>query len=290
MFAGIDVGQSSTAAVIGDGRRIAGRGEAGPGDEIGQGASSTRLRDAVEGALASALRDAGLPDDTRFEAIVAGISGYEGALAGAAPRLPSRRVELMHDAPIAHAGALAGEPGVVVIAGTGSVAYTRARDGRTRTVGGWGYLFGDQGSAFWIARTAFELAIDHDAECAAQIAAFFGEPDLRRTARAFYEGRIARERFAALAAYCVEAAQTPGACGCLSDPVGAAARELARLAQQALIDPPGQTAVAFTGGLMRSSWFAGLVRATAHERLGACAIVEPVASPAEGALLLAARL
>ncbi|HKE37033.1 MAG TPA: BadF/BadG/BcrA/BcrD ATPase family protein, partial [Candidatus Baltobacteraceae bacterium] len=122
--AGIDGGQTSTAAVIGDERgRVVGRGVAGPADEVGQGADSTRMHDALSGALRAACKGAGLDAGTHFEAIVAGVSGYEGRVYGKMPQLPAARFVLMHDAPIAHAGALAGEPGVVVIAGTGSVVY-----------------------------------------------------------------------------------------------------------------------------------------------------------------------
>ena len=159
LFAGIDAGQSSTtAAIAGSDGTIIARGYAGPADEIGATAESTRLRDALEGALADAIVNAKLDPSSRFDAIVAGISGYEGRIYGAAPRLPSDRVRLVHDSAIAHAGALGGKPGIVVIAGTGSAAYATFADGSAHFEGGWGYLFGDEGSAFWIARSAVSAA------------------------------------------------------------------------------------------------------------------------------------
>jgi len=155
LFAGIDGGQSSTVAVVGDERgRILGRGTAGPADEIGASKESTRLRDALQGALEAACADAGLAQESRFDAIVAGVSGYDGHVYGKMPALPSQRVVLVHDTPIAHAGALAGHPGVVIIAGTGSVVFGRDESGRSWTLGGWGFLFGDEGSAFSIVRDA----------------------------------------------------------------------------------------------------------------------------------------
>lgn len=145
LVAGIDGGQSSTVAVIGDKQgTILGRGVAGAADEVGEKSDSTRLRDALRSALEDARHNAALPPNARFAAIVAGISGYEGRIYGSQPDLPTDRLVLLHDAPIAHAGALAGDPGVVVIAGTGSVVYARAQDDRTQTLGGWGYLFGDE--------------------------------------------------------------------------------------------------------------------------------------------------
>lgn len=47
------------------------------------------------------------------------------------------------------AGSLAGADGVNIVAGTGSITYGE-RDGRGVRVGGWGELFGDEGSAYWI--------------------------------------------------------------------------------------------------------------------------------------------
>lgn len=208
-FAGIDGGQSSTVAVIGNGTgRIVARGRAGPADEVGAGRDSTRLHDALRDALADARKHVGLPDDTHFDAIVAGVSGYEGRVYGQAPELPATRFVLMHDAPIAHAGALGGEAGVVAIAGTGSVVY--GTDGkRGRTYGGWGYLFGDEGSAFWLVREGLALMMrceeDRSADVAreARIACeFFGQPTLRHVARAFYAGELTRHR---LASFAVEA-------------------------------------------------------------------------------------
>src|SRR5215469_5605871 len=113
LYAGIDAGQSSTtAAIAADDGHILARGYAGPADEIGARPDSTRLRDALEGALADALRNASMDASTRFDAVVAGISGYEGRVYGQAPRLPADRIELLHDSAIAHAGALQGKPGV----------------------------------------------------------------------------------------------------------------------------------------------------------------------------------
>ena len=108
-FAGIDGGQSSTVAIVGDERgKILGRATAGPADEVGAGAGSTRLRDALGEALAGACRAAALPYEGAIAAVVAGVSGYEGRVYGEPPRLAAQRLVILHDAPIAHAGALGG--------------------------------------------------------------------------------------------------------------------------------------------------------------------------------------
>ncbi|HUA09598.1 MAG TPA: BadF/BadG/BcrA/BcrD ATPase family protein [Candidatus Acidoferrales bacterium] len=275
LYAGIDGGQTATVAAIGDGVRVLARGSAGPADEIGEGAGSTRLRDALEGALADALRAAHLPPDTRFDAVVAGVSGYEGRIYGAAPRIPAERFELMHDAPIAHAGAFRGEPGAIVIAGTGCVAYTVTRAGEKKTTGGWGYLFGDLGSAFWIARTWVTIATEDEAY-AAPLLRYFGAQDMRALVRSFYAGEISRERLASFAAVAIDSGEPF---------LDAAAAFLALLAQSAMLERPAK--VAFTGGLMRNAPFKENVYAQLRAYEPSAAIVEPAADPAEGALILA---
>jgi glucosamine kinase len=72
--------------------------------------------------------------------------------------LPSP-VDVVGDMQIALEAALGSGPGVVVIAGTGSIAYGRDRDGRTVRAGGWGFAIGDEGSAHWIGRTAVNVVL-----------------------------------------------------------------------------------------------------------------------------------
>ena len=50
-------------------------------------------------------------------------------------------------------------PGIVVIAGTGSIAYGRDRQGRTARAGGWGFAIGDEGSAHWIGRAVVSAVL-----------------------------------------------------------------------------------------------------------------------------------
>ncbi len=288
LYAGIDAGQSSTAAVIGDETgAILGRGYGGPADEIGALPSSTRLRDALEDALAHATLDAKLGADTWFDGIVVGISGYEGRVYGQPVRLPSGDVRLVHDSVIAHAAALRGAPGVVVIAGTGSAAYATFADGSTHVAGGWGYLFGDEGSAFWIARTAMQMAIAHgDCEGAARLLSFFDVHTLRELSREFYLGRISRASFASFAPVCLQAARDNDGCPCLCEPPKRAAHELAELAARAARDrDPGK--VAFVGGLVADPWFFERVRGATAQRLPGCTVLESIDDPAEGALRLA---
>jgi N-acetylglucosamine kinase-like BadF-type ATPase len=289
LFAGIDGGQSSTAAVIGDATgRILGRGKAGPADEIGAGETSTRLRDALGAALEDARRDARLPETSRFESIVAGISGYDGRVYGRGPELPSVRLLLLHDTPIAHAGALGGKAGIIVIAGTGSVVHGRDEDGSSFTLGGWGFLFGDEGSAFTIVREALarmmrayddgDRSLDGEAGAACE---FFGVTSLRDLVHAFYKGGITRDRLGSFAPVALR-----------YDAFRSLARRGAdRLAELVcVIASRGVPArVALVGGVFADADLRERVRAGILYRVAEAEIVEPRYDPACGALLLAYR-
>lgn len=114
--------------------------------------------------LEGLLSDAGVEHDS-VSVVCAGVAGYtlpdrrelfERLLQQILPRA---RLILLPDYAIALEGATGGAPGVLVIAGTGSIACGRDREGRLMRAGGWGYLLGDEGSGFWIGREAIRAAL-----------------------------------------------------------------------------------------------------------------------------------
>ncbi|GAC1458871.1 MAG: BadF/BadG/BcrA/BcrD ATPase family protein [Candidatus Limnocylindrales bacterium] len=156
---GIDAGGTKTRAFVltRDGL-IVGRGAGGPGNLLSSpepaGSIAAALAEALAGRQADAVvlscaggdREA---DRTRGRDILSAIVG---------PTVP---VDVTHDARAAlYAGNAAG-CGVVLIAGTGSVAYGRNANGDEERAGGWGYLIGDEGSAFWIGKEGLRAA-SHD--------------------------------------------------------------------------------------------------------------------------------
>jgi N-acetylglucosamine kinase-like BadF-type ATPase len=72
--------------------------------------------------------------------------------------LPARAVAVTSDAITSHAGALGGEPGVVLAAGTGAVTLAIGAGGRFRRVDGWGPWLGDEGSGAWLGRCGLQAA------------------------------------------------------------------------------------------------------------------------------------
>lgn len=68
-------------------------------------------------------------------------------------------VEIVGDVEVAFEDALGAGPGVIVIAGTGSIAYGRNSKGETARAGGWGYAVSDEGSGHWIGVEAVRAAL-----------------------------------------------------------------------------------------------------------------------------------
>ena len=148
---GVDGGGSRTRAILLDEsgavlRRLEGEGSAvDPGDP-----SAAAAR--VEGVVRRLAREAGasLPAD----ALVVGLAGagraplQEAVTATLREAGLARRILVETDADIAFRDAFGAGPGILLVAGTGSVAWGRAEDGRRDRVGGWGPLLGDEGSGY----------------------------------------------------------------------------------------------------------------------------------------------
>jgi N-acetylglucosamine kinase-like BadF-type ATPase len=138
----IDGGQSGCrAAVVDEGRTVATTALAG---------LPRQGRD--YGALRPLLDFAGDVD-----VVAAGLSGFRGDVEAVAAALPAPRVLVSDDAVTAHLGALGGEPGVVVVAGTGAIAL--AVDEVAARADGWGTRLGDDGGGYWIGRRGLALAL-----------------------------------------------------------------------------------------------------------------------------------
>lgn len=165
LIAGVDGGGTTTRAAVANGEgRILGKGTAGPSNY--RDSSLEEAVEAVERALAQALENAGAePGDVGacFWGL-AGLSDGEtrGRLKEEAKRreLPgSQRLEVDHDLRIALRGALEGEAGVALVAGTGSAAFGMDEAGQRCQCGGWGPLVDDIGSAYWLGLEALKLAV-----------------------------------------------------------------------------------------------------------------------------------
>jgi N-acetylglucosamine kinase-like BadF-type ATPase len=152
-YLGVDAGGTHTCAVVatGDGRSAI--VQAGPANwtTLGPDRSSAAIADAASGALA----EIGLEAGSLTRACVA-LAGYyprwhqKAAHTAIQTALPEVPVRLVTDLVAAWAGATHGEPGIVLAAGTGAVAYGKDSFGSAGRAGGWGPLFGDEGGGYWI--------------------------------------------------------------------------------------------------------------------------------------------
>jgi N-acetylglucosamine kinase-like BadF-type ATPase len=160
LFLGVDGGQSSTKALIGDASgRILGRGSAGPCNHVSTDEARAKFLRTIAECVSAARADAGIGLEVRFRAACFGMSGGpEDKAALLREVVDADEWLITHDGLIALSGALAGEDGIVAIAGTGSFVFGR-RGPQTIRVGGWGYLYGDEGSGFWIAKQALRAAL-----------------------------------------------------------------------------------------------------------------------------------
>ena len=98
-------------------------------------------------------------------AVCAGVAGAsvtvrrDAFAAGLQARFPNARVDVVPDYAIALAGATNGQPGLIVIAGTGSVAYGEAASGLAHKAGGYGYVLDDAGSGYGVGRAALAAVL-----------------------------------------------------------------------------------------------------------------------------------
>jgi N-acetylglucosamine kinase-like BadF-type ATPase len=290
LFLGVDGGQSSTIALVGDeSGRVLGAGVSGPSNHVGAAGGREKFVGAVQDCVSAACREAGLDAATvRFEAACLGFSG------GPADKEPilrqlldTGRLLVTTDALIALAGATAGEPGIITIAGTGSFAFGRDAAGRTARAGGWGYLFGDEGGAFFIARQALRAVLGHEEG--------WGPPTALRQAlleatgaasandllHRFYTTEFARPRIASYARLVDEVARQ-GDTAAL-EVLCEAARQLAAIAvavRSQLFEPGEPFRAAYVGGVFRSA-----IVLEEYRRLIGFPCAPPIHGPAAGALL-----
>ncbi|MCM3873582.1 MAG: hypothetical protein ND895_23095 [Pyrinomonadaceae bacterium] len=213
---GVDGGGSKTHAVVVDAEgRIMGEGRSGPSNPLRVGV--TRAAAAVREAIDKACEAA----QVRCEDILAAEIGLAGArrtelrerVREALSKLGIADVEVVGDADIALYGATDGEPGVVVIAGTGSICCGVNARGKRNCAGGWGPVAGDEGGGAWIARRALR-AIAHASDgrgpktsLMAAACAYFHVTTPEDLATAIYAPTMTNERLAGFGKQVVEAAK-----------------------------------------------------------------------------------
>jgi N-acetylglucosamine kinase-like BadF-type ATPase len=295
LFLGVDGGQSSTTALVGDETgRVLGAGRAGPCNHV-DGDGREKFVAAVSGCVREALTEAGAPE-AGFDAAGFGFSGGPAGKEALTRRLVrAEKYFITHDAEIALMGAMAGEAGAIAIAGTGSIAFARNAEGRTARAGGWGYLFGDEGGGFDLVRQALRASLRQEEGWGPKTALrealldATGAHDANDLTHRFYTAEYPRARVAAFAKLVDDAARAGDAVA--RDILNGAAQTLATLVAAVrgqLFREREPVRVSYTGGVFRSGLLLERYRMLSELEDGV-SVAAPVYGPAAGALLTAYR-
>jgi glucosamine kinase len=151
-YLGIDGGGSKTKCVIGDETTTLASVIAGPSNitRIGE----ARARESLHQAILEACGAAKITPQQITGACIGAAGAARKEVAGAVRRFTSElipgKIAVVGDMEIALHAAFGEGPGIIVIAGTGSIAFGRNSQGRTARAGGWGFAVSDEGSAHWI--------------------------------------------------------------------------------------------------------------------------------------------
>jgi N-acetylglucosamine kinase-like BadF-type ATPase len=293
-FLGLDGGQSSTLAIIGDeAGRVLGMGRAGPCNHVATAEGKAKFVDAINGCTNAARAQAGLDSSgLRFASACLGFSGGPADKEALLREIiPSELMTLTHDALIALSGATARQPGLIAIAGTGSIAFGRNASGKTARAAGWGYMFGDEGSGFYITRQAVRAALRSEegwgpsTSLRPALLEATGAPDVDQLVHRFYTPEFPRSRIAALSKLVDQAAENGDVTA--RNILNEAAQQLAIIAAavRGQLFKPGEPArVSYVGGVFRSRILLERFRMLVEMEEGN-QVLPPAYGPAAGALL-----
>jgi N-acetylglucosamine kinase-like BadF-type ATPase len=297
LYLGIDGGQSSTKALLADDTGLViGRGHGGPCNHAGSAEGRAKFLSAVGDCLREAFHAAGIdPNSAHFASVCLGLSGgSEDKEVYAKELIRSDRYKFTHDAEIALLGGTGGQPGIIVIAGTGSISFGRNAQMRTARAGGWGYIFGDEGGGFDLARRALRCALQYEEGWGAPTALHQALLEVSGAATAhallhhFYN-HFDRKKIAAYAKLVTDAA-THGDSVAM-DVLNAASEQLSRYVtgvHRQLFTGSEAVPIVYVGGVFRSDILLATFKRSISSKI-ACPVASPLFSPAAGALLEALR-
>lgn len=302
---GIDGGGTKTTCVLVDETgKVWGRGQAGSANYQTVGAEAAYR--AIEAAILQATAGApltivgmglGLAGVGRAEDL-ASVEVWLERLAYS-PELPVRwdlqpqRTIVRPDSEIALIGGIGTNVGIAAIAGTGAIVWGRNARGETKRVGGWGYLLGDEGSGYWIARQGLQVvmrALDGRSPQTSMTGHLLGHLGLHRAedlVEVVYRRGWGVMEIAALSQWVDRSAAEGDAVArqILND----AARELVlavKVAATALFQPEEPFEVVTLGGAWQSAYLRQAFLASFAENFPNANAIEPRHEAAYGAALM----
>ena len=173
-YLGIDGGGTKTRCLLADETTVLAKAMTGGSNIVRLG--EMQAREALHTAIRQACATARISPD-QIRAVCIGAAGaarpeiaakIRSILAELIPELipeinpesARTNIEVVGDTEIALEAAFGAGPGVIAIAGTGSIAYGRDAAGRTARAGGWGFAVSDEGSGHWIGRRAISAILN----------------------------------------------------------------------------------------------------------------------------------
>jgi N-acetylglucosamine kinase-like BadF-type ATPase len=202
---GIDAGGTKTVCVLADAQGAILSEGRGPGANL-HAAGELAVEKVLHEVMEAALGDRGISPD----AICLGIAGVDRDDDARVVRAIMRRIAhaartlVVNDALIALVAGAGDAPGIVIIAGTGSIVYGRSAAGEAARAGGWGHMIGDEGSGYWIGREALAAVMraadgrGPATQLTPGILAHFEVADVSRLPRIVYDREQPRMSVAAL--------------------------------------------------------------------------------------------
>jgi len=160
-YLGIDGGGTKTTCVVGDETRALATSTAGPSNilRVGEERARESLHECVRQACAAARITPAQIERTCIGGSGASRPELANVVHTILGEILTSPIVVVGDMEIAVEAAFDRGPGVIVIAGTGSIAYGRNAEGKTARAGGWGFAIGDEGSAHWIGRAAVNAVL-----------------------------------------------------------------------------------------------------------------------------------
>jgi N-acetylglucosamine kinase-like BadF-type ATPase len=197
------------------------------------------------------------------------------------------------DARIGLEGAFEGGPGVVIIAGTGSVVIGKTSSGESVMIGGWGRGLGDEGSGFFLGMEALKsLRLYYDGRggspvLAEMIAKEFGLNSRERIIAAVHQERFEPSQVAPLVLQAAEQ-NDPTAHNILNSGADELASQACALVKRLELS---EVRISFFGGLIeRENVYSHILKMKIEEKIQSAEVKPPARSPAEGAVLMALAL
>jgi N-acetylglucosamine kinase-like BadF-type ATPase len=263
MLLGIDGGGTKTVAWLAPlddptNSVVLGRGQSGTGNPRAVGFEAAQS--CISAAIDAAFADARLPRQPVASACFglagAGRAAEQERIAAWAKKMRlADAVLVTGDAEPVLAAAAETNVGIVLICGTGSLAWGRNHAGQVARCGGWGYLLGDEGSAYWIAKAGLTAAMrsaDGREESTLLLSAFQDELRAAGTDELIehvYSLKMTRERLAGLAHIVLEAAPVDPAASRIINEAAAGLAEMVNLLARRL-ELPSDYTLAMTGGVL----------------------------------------